>query len=521
MSEPRQVTVRDYVRMLRASGVAVYAMTILCAAAAFGFSSAQKPIYLAAAQLSFQGDSQSNAEAGVVAPETQTPAALAARGVTSVLSPTTLQRARAQLGATRSISDLQKLVSTQIDPSSNLVTVEIRSSDKQFAAALANALAQATVDLQTQSARAGFASAANRVQAELTRLRHTQQGNDQALALSFFARIASLRTLSVNATPVSLVQPASVPGSPDSPRTSRNTLFGAIIGLLLGVIFAFVRSSVDRRLRFTEQIQEELDLAIVGSIREDALGQAAYIENSLGSMSDQDLESFRILRTNLVFLDIERPLKSIVVTSPLPQEGKSTVAASLALALTAAGTSTLLVECDLRRPCLAGRLSINAGPGLSDLLAGKATLAEVVQLVELSAGDAAAANGDAKGAAAARRLAEKLAVVTAGSPSIRPAELLCSQPFRTFIDDAVRAYDVVIVDTPPLLSVADTLEIIPLVEGLLLCIRADQTTRDQARALSRALARLPERPTGVVVTGVKVGREADYGYYSYAEADAH
>ena len=287
------------------------------------------------------------------------------------------------------------------------------------------------------------------------------------------------------------------------------------------MIFAFVRSSVDRRLRFTEQIQEELDLAIVGSIREDALGQAAYIENSLGSMSDQDLESFRILRTNLVFLDIERPLKSIVVTSPLPQEGKSTVAASLALALTAAGTSTLLVECDLRRPCLAGRLSINAGPGLSDLLAGKATLAEVVQLVELSAGDAAAANGDAKGAAAAARLAEKLAVVTAGSPSIRPAELLCSQPFRTFIDDAVRAYDVVIVDTPPLLSVADTLEIIPLVEGLLLCIRADQTTRDQARALSRALARLPERPTGVVVTGVKVGREADYGYYSYAEADAH
>ena len=519
MSDPQQVTLRDYARMLRTSGIAIYAMAILCAAAAFGFSRAQTPVYLAQAELSFQGDTQSNAEAGVTAAPTQTPAELAARGAQSAVSPEALAQARASLGITRGSADLQKSLATQIDPSSNLVTVEARSTDKQFAAALANAVARATVDLQTQSVRKGFAQAADRVQAELNRLRRGQPSNDPAVTLSFFQRIASLLTLSVNASPVSLVQAASVPSSPDSPRTARNTFFGGIIGLLLGVIYAFVRSSVDRRLRYTEQIQEELDLAIVGSIREDALGQAAYLENSLGPMTDQDLESFRMLRTNLEFLDVDRPLKSIVVTSPLPQEGKSTVAASLALALTAAGTSALLVECDLRRPCLASRLGIDAAPGLGDYLGGKSTLLEVVQFVRLSAGEAAASNG--KENREARWLDEKLAVVTAGSPSIRPAELLCSQRFRTFMAEAVGTYDVVVVDTPPMLSVADTLEIIPLVEGLLLCIRADQTTRDQARALSRVLARLPERPTGVVVTGVKLGREADYGYYSYAHSDEH
>jgi succinoglycan biosynthesis transport protein ExoP len=519
MADPHQATLRDYVRMLRSNGVAIYALTILCAAAAFGFSRAQTPEYVAQAQLSFQGDSQSNAEAGVTAAETQTPAELAARGAGSALSPPTLKRADTTLGITRPVADLQKLVTTQIDPSSNLVTVQARSTDKRFAAALANAVARGTVDLQTQSTRSGFAQAADRVQAELTRLQRGRGGNDPALTLSFFQRIASLRTLSVNATPVSLVQAASVPGAPDSPRTSRNTVFGGLIGLLLGVVFAFVRSSIDSRLRFMEQIQEELDLAVVGSIREEALGQAAYIENSRGPMNDQDLESFRMLRTNLEFLDIAGPLKSVVVTSPLPEEGKSTVAASLALALTAAGTSALLVECDLRRPCLAERLGIAAEPGLGDILRGKSSLAEAVQLVQLSEGDAGARNG--KPSSDPEWLGHRLAVVTSGSPSVRPAELLCSQRFRSFMQEAAQAYEVVVVDTPPMLSVADTLEIIPLVEGLLLCIRADQTTRDQARALSRVLARLPTRPTGVVVTGVKLGREEDYGYYSYAHSDEH
>lgn len=516
MSDPRQSTLRDYLRMLRASRVAIIVLAVLCSVGALAFSLAKTPVFLAQAQLSFQDESQSNADAGGIAVQSQTAEQLAVRGAETVVSDDVLQRAKARLKSARAVDDLRRLVKTEIDPSSNLVTVQARSTDKQAAAALANEVSRGTADIQTQAVRRRFARAADRVEQQLRRLRRDEKGDDGALAITFFQRIASLRTLSVNATPVRVTNPASVPTVPDTPKPLRNTVFGGFIGLLLGVVFAFIRSSVDSRLRYTEAIQEELDLPIVGSVRAEALGHASYIENGRGPMSDQDLESFRILRTNLEFLDVDHSPKSIVVTSPLPEEGKSTVAASLALSIAAAGTRVLLVECDLRRPCLAKRLGIESEPGLSDYLAGRSKLQEVVQLIALSENDPSE-NGEQERAAAG--LTQKLAVVTAGSPSIRPAELLVSQRFRSFMKDATATYEVVVVDTPPMLSVADTLEIIPLVEGLLLCIRAEQTTRDQAQAVSRVLARLPERPTGVVVTGVQPGRESDYGYYSYTYTD--
>jgi len=232
-------------------------------------------------------------------------------------------------------------------------------------------------------------------------------------------------------------------------------------------------------------------------------------------MTDQDVESFRILRTNLEFLDVDHPIKSILVTSPLPEEGKSTVAASLAAANAAAGKRTLLVECDLRRPSLPERLSINRSPGLSDYLAGQASAGQILQVVTLSEGEPVS-NGNGKDAPRVEAAAGKLVVIAAGSQSVRPAELLGSRRFRDFLEQVVAAYDIVVIDTPPLLSVSDTLELVPLVDSVLLCIRADQTTRDQARAVKDALAHLPERTTGIVVTGLKPGREHDYGYYSYA-----
>ena len=208
----------------------------------------------------------------------------------------------------------------------------------------------------------------------------------------------------------------------------------------------------------------------------------------------------------------------MLVTSPLPEEGKSTVAASLAAANAASGRRTLLVECDLRRPSLPARLSVNRSPGLTDYLAGEAGAAEILQVVTLSEGEPVLAGGQGRGAAAGApsTVAGKLVVIAAGSHSVRPAELLGSARFRAFLEQVCAAYDTVVLDTPPLLSVSDTLEMVPFADGVLLCIRADQTTRDQARAVKAALAHLPERTTAVVVTGLKPGRESDYGYYSYA-----
>ena len=356
---------------------------------------------------------------------------------------------------------------------------------------------------------------ASRSQYEKLR-REAKPGSRTDFALAtLLDRISTLRTLSLTATPARLAESASVPSSPASPKPIRSTIFGGLMGLLLGLGLAFVRNSLDRRLRDSNEIQETLDLPVVGMVRIEALGNAAYVPNGRGPMTDQDVESFRILRTNIEFLDVDTPIKSVLVTSPLPEEGKSTVAASLAAANAAAGKRTLLVECDLRRPSLPERLSINRSPGLSDYLAGQSGAREILQIVTLSEGGAAP-NGKPGQVAAAPAAAGKLVVIAAGSQSVRPAELLGSQRFRDFLAQVTAAYDIVILDTPPLLSVSDTLEIVPLVDSVLVCIRADQTTRDQARAVKAALAHLPERTTGIVVTGLKPGREHDYGYYSYA-----
>ena len=520
MSDTRQVSLRDYLRVLRNSRTAVIALTLLFAGVAAGVSLSQEPSYVAQARVTFQEESRSNAEAGLTATQTQTADQLAAEGAATMLSGEVLQRVKRRLQSRRTVAQLRAMLSTSVDASSALVTVEATANDKTLAASLANEVARGAVTIKKNAERERFTRNADRVEQQYEKLRDEGTSGtrtDFALA-TLLDRITTLRTLSLNATPARLAESASVPTSPASPKPVRNTILGGLFGLLLGIGVAFVRDALDRRLRDSTEIQETLDLPVVGMVRVEALGNAAYVPNGRGPMTDQDVESFRILRTNLEFLDVDTPITSVLVTSPLPEEGKSTVAASLAAANAAAGKRTLLVECDLRRPSLSARLSINRSPGLSDYLAGQAAAHEILQVVTLSQSDPVP-NGRAKGKAASSTVeasAGKLVVIAAGSHSIRPAELLGSQRFREFLEQVVAAYDTVVIDTPPLLSVSDTLEIVPLVDSVLLCIRADQTTRDQARAVKAALAHLPERTTGIVVTGLKPGRENDYGYYSYA-----
>jgi Mrp family chromosome partitioning ATPase len=518
MSDTRHVTLSDYLRLLRNSRTVIVAVMLLCAGIAAAWSLTRESEYVATAQVTFQEENRSSAEAGLTAVPTQTAAELAAEGASTLISNDVLKRARQRLQSRRTIAELRAMLATDVDPLSTLVTVQATANDERFAAALANQVAASAVTIRQNTERVRYERTAERLERQYEELR-TEEGSGDRTDLTFVSlldRIATLRTLSLTATPARLAEAASVPPSPASPKPIRNTVLGGVIGLILGVGFAFVRHSLDRRLRDHHEIQETLDLPIVGSVRLEALGAAAYVPNGRGPMGDQDVESFRVLRTNIGFLDIDRPVKSILVTSPLPEEGKSTVAASLAAANAAAGNRTLLVECDLRRPCLSDRLAVNRSPGLSDYLTGQASPADIVQIVTLTETGSTAngQNGDAAPTADAE--AGRLAVIAAGSQSIRPAELLGSKRFHTFLEEITAAYETVVIDTPPLLSVADTLEILPLADTVLLCIRADQTTRDQARAVTDALARLPERTTAVVVTGLKPGREHDYGYYSYA-----
>lgn len=501
--------------MVRRHRVLVILVTVLATGAAVGFSVLQKPSYTANAAVQFRDVSQDLALAGgSPSGVVQTADQLAAQGAQTVLSTQVLQHVRALLDTPRSVDELRSDLTTTADTKSNLVTIQAQTADAKTASSLANEAARQAVAIQTKTDRRGYARGAEKVQAQFQALSRRDR-RDPAISSGFYQRIASLKTLSLNAMPVTLVEAATVPDSPSSPKPVLNTILGLFIGLLLAFVLAFVRDALDHRMRDLDDIQDQLQLPMLGAVRREALGLAAYVHNGRAPMSEQDVESFRILRTNLRFLSAEQAPSVIVVTSAVAEEGKSTVAASLALATAASGEKTMLVECDLRRPSLAARLGLAAGPGLSDYLAGTAGPQEVMQWVDATEMPISPnGNGAGPGAEGSSTSGQRLACLTAGDHRMLPAEMLASARFSTFLSNVAEVFDVVIIDTPPLLSVADTIEILPRADGILLCVRADRTTRDQAVAAKAALDRLPARPTGLVVTGLTHENEGYYGYYS-------
>jgi succinoglycan biosynthesis transport protein ExoP len=311
---------------------------------------------------------------------------------------------------------------------------------------------------------------------------------------------------------VEIVQAATPPTSTASPRPVRNTLIGLALGLVLGLLAAFGRDALDRRVRSSHEVYDELGLPVLGRVSHTALGQPGLVRNGKAPMSDADFEAFRVLRMNLAYLAKGEPVSSVLVTSGLPEEGKSTVSAALASAAVLAGQRTLLVECDLRRPCFAQRFAIQPQPGLTDYLLGNANPQDILQTVELS--EPVRVNGSAA-APPASDSAGTLVCIAGGTLVSNPAELLIGERFKDFLEKVSKAYDLVVLDASPLLAVVDPMEILPRVDAAIICVRAQQTTREQARAARVALSSLPERPMGAVLTGMRRGDPDAYDYYGY------
>lgn len=524
MNEPsRTATLSDYTRILREQRWLVVGCVVLCVAVAVGLSLRQATKYAASADLDFQGDGTSLSLVGTPAYPSRTNKELAELGASTLVQPRSLQQVRATLRTQRSIDELRGMVSTAVDPNSNLVRVTATSGDPQFAARLANALA----DQQTQEAKAE-AQAQYRATAKDLRRRQeslvtddpTRNAANAGQIQLYNDQITRLQALINLTQPVTVATRAEVPSDPVSPKPVRNAILALVAGGLLGLLLAFLRSTLDKRLRTREDVTAAVPLSLLGSVRDDALGGAGALPSGR-HLEQADLEAFGILRTNLRFFDVDDPLRTIAVTSAAPGEGKSTVAASLALSYAAAGQSTLLVECDLRRPTLAGRLGLAAPDGaplrgLTDFLAGDAAPDEVLRVVATP--ELATRNGHQPRPGEAR--AQPLVAVLAGSPTPRPAELLGSERFAAFLAQVREDYDVVILDTSPVLTVADTLQVLPRVDGALVCVRLGQTTRDEASALRDAVERVPHGPLGLVATGVRREDEPTYGYYGYADARA-
>jgi len=299
------------------------------------------------------------------------------------------------------------------------------------------------------------------------------------------------------------VEAAALPGSPVSPDPVRNLLIGAGVGLLLGLVYALLRHSVDRRLRSKEDVESKFPVSVVGSIPtapvlDRKAGDAATIAvDSRDGNADQApaSEAFRKLRTNLMYMNVDNPPRVVIVTSALPGEGKSTVAANLAAAIATSGEEVVLVDGDLRRPTVATSFGLVEGVGLSDVLAGRLGLEDALQ--------ASAAH-------------DNLRILGAGAIPPNPSELLGSKAMQQVLQK-LGTSALVVVDAPPLLPVTDAAVLAASADGAFVVVSAGKTLDHQLGSALEHLAVVEAKTLGVVLNRISRRSASQYGgYYGYS-----
>ncbi len=293
---------------------------------------------------------------------------------------------------------------------------------------------------------------------------------------------------------VSILDRATVPTDPVAPQPVRNILFAVGIGLAAGIGLMLLVERLDVTVKHPTEV-EKLGLPALGAVPTlDIPRDVLYLEQDPQGLAG---EAFRKLRTSLGFLGVELPLRTVLVTSPGPTEGKTTIALNLAAAFAFGGLRTLLVEADLRRPSLHLMFGMRGTKGLTTLIVGQVTLAEAVASTDVP----------------------NLSVMLAGAIPPNPVELLGSAQTSDLFEQLEKQFDVLIIDSPPLIPVADPAVLASRCDGVVLVARAGKTDRQRLGDSAQIIERVGGRLLGVVLNFVRRGEDdLDYGYYYQASS---
>jgi capsular exopolysaccharide synthesis family protein len=321
---------------------------------------------------------------------------------------------------------------------------------------------------------------------------------------------------------VDIVDSAIAPGGPVSPDVRKNIMLGALAGLALGVALVLLRSYLDVRVRTPEDLKR-FGFVPLSAISHIAVDTRTLETNGNGNGHHQEerfdphlvtyfnplsplAEAYRRLRTNVLYAQMETPLKSFLVTSANPSEGKSTTVANLAIAFAQAEKRVLLVDADMRRPTMHNFFGCTKNPGLTDLFVGNSTIEEIVN----------------------RNIVENLDIIFCGTTPPNPAELLGSKRMHDFIKQMSEKYDLLMFDSPPLLAVTDAAVLSTSVDGAILVASAGAT---RAAAISRAsefLHGVGGKTLGVLLNNFDIKKayggyysSYSYDYYGYTNAYYH
>lgn len=512
---------RRQVAIVRAWLPLVVASTLLAAVAAFVVSNALDKVYESRATLIVgQSLSAASPDYSQLLVSQRLSTTYAAVATTRPI----LEAVIDQLGLDMTADQLAGRVRAAADPESTLLTITAQDGDPDQAAALANALAEQLIAASPaiQGREADFQEAIDSgLEATLTQIELTQTRVDALAALpdrtpaedgelqTLEGRLVTLRSTYTTlltfatgnaATLLTVVEPAASVDDPVSPRPAMNTLLGAALGLLAALALAFTAEFVADPIKDVDAVSEATGLPTLGTVgrmRGERGRGEIYRLAAIVSPRSAIAESYRSLRTNVEFAAVDRPLRSLLVTSSVPGEGKTITASNIAVVFAQAGRRVVLVDADLRKPGVHDVFGLGNEYGLTTLLHSDEAAVETV---------------------AHQTDEPNLRVLTAGPLPPNPAELLGSQRMRMVLDRLLATTDLVVFDAPPLQAVADAAVLSSFLDGTLIVIDAGRSRRRSVRAACEALARANATVLGAVLN--RTHGQTYQGYEVYGPESA-
>lgn len=475
--------------VLRNRWMIVAGVVLACALVAVLRHETGAKSYSSTASVAFQSGTLSANALGISSGSTAEPQREANTEVLIAHSPEVATGVRQQLRLPDSATELLNQVKVEAAASANILNVVAKTGNPTYSARLANAFAEQYIDFRTRSGLAGIETA----EAKLNRqIAASPAGSAQRANLEqSLQRLSSLRAVAGGGA--NIIGVATPSFTPTGLSLTTTIVIGLLIGLAIAFTLVFVLESLDRRVRTIEDFEHEYRLPLLATVPQSGFRFRRAQER------EELLEPYRILRSALDLAAVTRQLDTLLVTSAVAGEGKTTVAVDLAHAVALTGRKVTLVELDLRRPTLGEHFNLEPGRGLTTALTGDAPLADLLvePFPELP----------------------NLSVLPAGRIPHNPSELLGSARVAELISELVSPDGIVIVDAPPLNAVADAQVLLnsPVIHSSIVVARTGKTARDDVRRARALLDRHMVEPVGIVVTGLRDG--ARYGYEPYPAAE--
>jgi tyrosine-protein kinase len=509
----RGTTLRDYLQVMRRRKWIILQAVVLVPLVAVAFSLHQRSVYRASAEVLLPTQNVVAQLNGTTDPSVyQSPDRRAQTQADLARVPDVARDALGRAGLHRSVDDFLSHSSATAKTNADLLELAAEDHDPDIARRLATAYAEAFSAYRARLDTLAYASARKQAADELKALAVGSQAYQ-----SLLAKRAQLDTtmalLTKNAVPVKSADNAARV----QPRPVRNGVLGLVLGVVLGIGLAFLREALDTRIRSSEEIEQRLGLPLLARLPEPP--RRLRKRNELVMLTEPQsaqAETFRLLRTNLDFVRLPHESRTIIVTSALEREGKTTTSANLAVALARAGRRVALVDLDLRRPALHTFFDLRGQPGLTEIALHHAELGDATAPLAFTG----RVNGDGNGAmnGNGHRIRDgELVVIGSGPVPPNPGELVSSPSIVGALRELRKLFDIVIIDTPPALHVGDAMSLTAHVDAVLVVCRIDLLRRPILTELRRVLDASPARKLGFVVTGA--GSEEGYGYgYGYGSS---